>query len=267
MKPVILFRERHEVKDMLLNRPTESSIAKKYFEVKNSRVGIVDSLVIGRYSVLPFYHELEQDLNLQGSRLINSRFEHQYVANFDYYEDVKDLTAKTWFTLAEIPKTGPYFLKGRTNSRKEQWNKSFAKDYQEAVSLYCELENDPLINEQGTIIREYLPLKILDHGLNGTPFANEWRFFFYRDNLLAHGFYWVQSEVIGEMDSAGLDFSKKVAERLSSNVNFFVVDIAQKLDGSWVLIEVNDGCMSGLSSIDPDQLYSNLRKFIDSDRS
>lgn len=40
------------------------------------------------------------------------------------------------------------------------------------------------------------------------------------------------------------------------------MDIAQKEDGGWVVVELNDGSMSGLSCIDPDELYNNLLKEI-----
>jgi len=39
------------------------------------------SIAIARYSVLPFYKELEADLAERGSKLINSYPQHQYVAD------------------------------------------------------------------------------------------------------------------------------------------------------------------------------------------
>ena len=50
---------------------------------------------------------------------------------------------------------------------------------------------------------------------------------------------------------------------MSEYANFFVLDLAEKKSGGWVLVEINDGEMSGLSENDPDMLYSNLRKSID----
>ena len=45
---------------------TEIKIASQYFEVTESRINIPeDSLVIGRYSMLPFYQEQERDIKLK----------------------------------------------------------------------------------------------------------------------------------------------------------------------------------------------------------
>ena len=62
------------------------------------------------------------------------------------------------------------------------------------------------------------------------------------------------------MSEEGLAFADKVAAIASENADFFVLDIAEKEDGGWILIEVNDGQQSGLSENDPDVLFSNLAK-------
>jgi hypothetical protein len=65
MEIKILFR-----KD--LDTEGEFEIAKQYFPVVESRMNIHDSLVLARYSALPFYNELEEDLTYNNSKLINS---------------------------------------------------------------------------------------------------------------------------------------------------------------------------------------------------
>lgn len=258
LQPIILYREDQ-------TNLEEETVASRHFEVLCSRVGISNSLVIGRYSVLPFYKELELDLEIQSSRLINSFAQHQYVANFDYYEDLKHLTPKTYFNLADVPKDGgPFVVKGRTNSRKFDWErKMFAPTYQDAARIVWELEmDDALVREQGAIIREFVPLKVLEVGINGLPFANEWRFFFYKRDILCFEFYWTIAEQRGEMDADGIAFAQEVGKIASQRVNFFVVDIAEKASGGWVLIELNDGQMSGLSGCDPELLYRNLNLYL-----
>jgi hypothetical protein len=77
-------------------------------------------LVIGRYSVLPFYREVEADLAVNGCKLINSFAQHCWIANFEYYRHFKDVTPETWddsqgkITLV-CPKSGDHL---RTSSRK-----------------------------------------------------------------------------------------------------------------------------------------------------
>ena len=214
--------------------------------------------------MLPFYRELESDLKMQGCELINSYAQHQYIADFDYYEDVKELTPKTYFNLEDVPKTGgPFVVKGRTNSRKFQWaTKMFAPSYEVAARLHHELSvEDPLIADQGVIVRELAQLEVPEIGISGTPFANEWRFFFLGNQRLSFGYYWSIAEKRGEMDSAGLEFAQQVADIISKKANFFVVDIAKTAGGGWTLIEINDGQMSGLSDNDPQILYTNLSCF------
>jgi hypothetical protein len=271
MKPIILFRKDIQTEE-------EFNIAKKHFSCTESRVTPSNNLVIGRYSVLPYYKELEEDLKRLNSKLINSYQQHQYVANFEYYDDIFVptatgpngsiyLTPKTYFELKDVPKDGgPFVVKGRTNSRKQQWKeKMFAEDYRRVTEIYCDLMNDPLISEQGLIIREFVPLKTFEIGINGQPFTNEWRFFYYKDECVAVGYYWSQASNLPDISTLSSDAfvtAQKAASLVKDKINFFVVDVAEGEDGIWRVIELNDGQMSGLSEINPEQLYSNLRKKI-----
>lgn len=263
--PVILFRKS-------LAEEEEYQEACRHFAVAENRtdVRVKKATVIGRYSVLPFYRELEDDLKLVDSKLINSFPQHQYIANFDYYFDVEDLTPKTYFELCDVPHTPgkQYVVKGRTNSRKQLWKeKMFAENRQRVVDLWIDLSNDPLVGEQGLICREFADLEIVEEGITGMPMANEWRFFFYKENILCHEFYWTVAEKRPE--SIGIDgilFAQQVAKRIAPHVNFFVVDVARKKDGTWTLIEINDGQMSGLSGNNPELLYKNLALYLRAER-
>jgi len=57
----------------------------------NSRVDIQPGdLVIGRYSVLPFYEEQERDIQKIGAKLINTYEQHQYIAKLaNWYKKIK----------------------------------------------------------------------------------------------------------------------------------------------------------------------------------
>lgn len=253
MKTKILFRHDYTTEE-------ELEVAKKYFDVTGSRMAIKDTLVVGRYSVLPFYKELEEDLLQQGSRLINSYEQHKYIADFEYYHDIKDLTPETFFDMSEISDyDGPFVVKGKTNSRKFDWdNLMFAATKRRAVDIACELRKDSLMQYQDIIYRKYVPLKVLEEGIHGLPFSNEWRFFCYKNEILSHGFYWTISEKVGEIQNEAFDLVREVINRVKDKVNFFVVDVAEKANGGWIVVELNDASMSGLSANDPDVLYSNL---------
>lgn len=246
----------------------EFEVARKYFNIVERRNQCPPGeLIIGRYSVLPYHDELEKDLYDIGCKLINTTEQHNWVANFDYYDVLREYTAETWtdhdFYLSSHP--GPFVVKGRTNSRKNNWaSLMFAENRRRALEIASELMNDPLIGPQGVIYRKYEPLVKLQEGINGLPFTNEWRFFFYREHLLSHAFYWSQSDIQGTMTDDGVEFAMNIAKIAKESVNFFVLDIAEKQSGGWMLVEVNSGPMSGLSCNNPDVLYSNFAKILSS---
>ena len=252
MHPVILFRNSIELGD-------EIDVARGLMPLETLRSKVPSgSLVFGRYSVLPFYRELERDLENQGSRLINSHSQHLWIANFDYYDTFREHTFETWFDLRDIPDC-PLVVKGRTNSRKARWNtQMFAKDRRQAIEIATELMMDPLLQGQGIIVRRYEELELLETGLNGQPFVNEHRLFYYGCERLVHGFYWMQSEATAEIDQEGLDFADQLAFEAAKHANFFVLDVAKNAEGKWRLVEINDAQMSGLSRCDAYELYTKL---------
>ena len=269
MNPVVLFRSNRS-----WEQQEEMRVAAKHFKVVECRSEVPEnSLVVARYSALPFYGELEKDLKHNGSKLLNSSAEHNWISSFDYYEAVKDYTPRTWddsnFYKCDID--GPFVLKGRTNSRKAQWNKRmFAKDRSEVYDIASELANDPLIGPQGIIYREYVPLKTFEVcPLSGMPFTNEWRFFFYQGHPLSQSYYWTcaSDHAIAQADlpSDAFHLAYKVADIAKRHTNFFVLDIAEKEEGGWILIEINDGQMAGLPGLPcvaQEEMYSTLKSYL-----
>lgn len=261
MKPVILFRAS-------LAEEGELEIARKYFRVVRSRMHIKpDELVIPRYSALPYYEELENDVEAIGAMLINSSSHHRYVANLPYwYQGLRDYTPKTFFLFAEAASYGrfPFVLKGATNSRKNLWKTHmFAKDEKEMEKVFSNLLDDSMIGSQNIVFREYEKFISYGEGINGAPITKEFRIFMCRDKVLAKGFYWASHPEVLETNVLNPneipdDFINKVASIVNGNINFWVMDVAQREDGEWRVVELNDGQMSGLSCVNPDELYSNL---------
>lgn len=261
MKPVILFRSDRDTEE-------ELDIARQYFDVYTCRSEIPpDSLVIGRYSVLPYYTELERDIQFNGSRLINNRYEHKWIAGFGWYEALKDYTFRSWddCTFSQDNHPGPFVVKGRTNSRKHQWDRlMFAKDRRAASDLAAELSGDPLIGPQGIIYREYVPLKTFMNGVGGVPITNEWRFFCLGSEVVSYGYYWsnVDYETFTIPDflpGEAWQLAQTCMSIAKEHTNAYVLDIAEKESGGWILVEVNDLQCSGLSCNYPHHFYKNLR--------
>lgn len=263
MTTKLLFRASLAEEDELL-------IAREYFPVIDSRaLAEPGDLIIGRYSCLPYYHELEKDLRHRGAFLINSSYDHHYIADLrEWYWDFADLTPRTWFRPEDVPQDHPgsFVLKGATNSRKQLWKTHmFAKTRADIMTVYCRLLDDSLISGQGVYIREFEPFVSFGEGINGIPISEEYRFFFCGGQLIAGGFYWSeQDEEVQKKTDPTLvpaEFLQEVASRIP--VPFVVVDIARHQDGRWRVVELNDGQMAGTSSVDLNTLYRNLRLHID----
>jgi hypothetical protein len=47
-------------------------------------------------------------------------------------------------------------------------------------------------------------------------------------------------------------------ERVGSKISFVVIDIAEKPNGTWQVIELNDGNMSGLCGVDAEKLWASI---------
>ena len=261
-QPIILFRDELSVEG-------ELDCARQYFNTVEQRSSVPpNSLVIGRYSCLPYYKELETDLAANGSQLINTWRQHQWIASFEYYEVVKNFTFETWFNAVDLPYDGTQFVvKGVTNSRKHDWNNMmFASDKHRAIEIMWKLQQDSLIGQQQIIFRRYEPLITYEIGINGLPFTNEWRIFCYKQNIVVYGYYWsIADNTEHTLPQEALDFAQEIINVVHPHVNFYVLDIAQKVDGSWALVEINDGQMSGTSTCDLHKLYSNLQKLINTE--
>lgn len=254
-----------------LAEEAEAQASAAFFPTHASRVEVAPgSLVFCRYSALPFNAELCHDLELLGSRCVNSAAGHRYVADFEYYEDFRDATFPSWERFDQIPqrfRDGPFVVKGKTNSRKQEWStKMFAPNFRRAVEIGSELMTDGLIGTQGLAIRQYVPLETFETSLGGLPFANEWRCFYLGGERVAHGYYWGSLDDMSKADRArddfmahGLPLADQIAAKACERIAFCAIDVAKTQDGRWMLVEINDGNMSGLNgTINPVDLYSGL---------
>lgn len=252
----------------------EENAAKEYFTISSSRNHIFPKhLVIGRYSVLPFYKEFERDVGLNGGCLINSYEQHRYIANiFDWYEDLKDYTPKTWRSVLSARTEGyedSFVIKGETNSQKFLWDTHmYCKDFTEVGRVLNNLLNDSLIGQQSIALRQYVPLITYMKSLHGLPITKEFRIFVAYGNILCGAFYWAShyQDLLDkgitppDFEEVPKDFLNKIINLIGNKSNFYVIDVAQTKSGEWIVIELNDGQMSGLSMNNPEILYKNLRQ-------
>ena len=266
MKTVILFRKENCYAQ-------EYNIASEYFEGYESRILCGGSRVIARNSVEPEYKELIRDLKYNSCHLINTYAQHNWVTSFDWYYSFRDkYTPESWLD-HEFPMSlykGPFVVKGKLTSKKFYWDTlMFAASRKEASLLAEKLNPFPDIGKEGIIFRKYVVLRIFEIGLNQMPITNDWRFFFYKDKLLTFGYYWANSQHEyheGEMTEEGVEFAKKCAKIASADCTFFALDIAEKAEGGWILIDVNDAQTCDLNGCDPNVFYSELKNAIEEEK-
>ena len=255
----IIFRSSLTSKEELL-------AASRYFKCVSQRTEIGNGdLVIGRYSIWPFYKEFENDVLALGGHLINTYKEHLYVSDLgNWYEDLKEVTPKTWTSLEDVTDNdGPFVLKGETNSYKSKWSShAFAKNKKEAIQVMFNLFDDRFLMGQNLYIRKYIPLQRICDGIGGIPISEEYRFFVLDGKILCSGFYWsdVIEDIPDNISSSKVpkEFLKKVIDLVGTHIRFYVIDVALTSVGEWIVIELNDGQYSGLCGCDQQSLYENL---------
>ena len=259
MNPIIFFRHIDPDRE-------EFTAADKHFDVVTQRTCIPPySLVIPRYSALPNYQELEADVKILKGRLINTYAEHRFVADIRQYAPVLgNLTPRTWENWIDLPEGKSFVVKGTTNSRRNQWRtRMFAATAADVPKVAMSLLDDAEIADQGLVVREYVPLVQYGEGLNGMPITNEWRFFLLNGEVLGGGFYWANDADLYPGDvmkppPEAFELIYQVVARLGNRVPFVAVDVGERLDGGWIVIELNDGQMSGLPCLDVNKFYRKL---------
>lgn len=255
----------------------ELEVFQEIFGSENTSDLIADiptgSLVIPRFRAIPYGDELEREVHRAGSTLINSYRQHRNVADlFTWVGVLGKLTAPA-YTIDAIPylPEDEYFVKGETNSIKNNWFESaYAANKKDLTSVVRNVLNDQYVGHQKIVIRPFQNFRKLGEAVDGRPVFHERRVFVLDGQVLSEGFYWSSfSDEYG--DTVAIDETKyretvsAALEKVSHIARFLVVDLAEYPDGSWSVIELNDGCMSGLSENDPVELWSNFRKLAKDD--
>lgn len=158
-------------------------------------------------------------------------------------------------------KNTPIIVKDWVKSCKHNWkdacfinNGSDTAEVKRVTKNFLDLQGFDF--NVGLVYRKYEDLKITGtHPVSGMPLANEYRLFFYNHKLIYSTKYWDTNSTTTVIDSW-----QHVADTIPSN--FFTMDVAEKADGSWCIIELGDGQVSGLQTDDPTNFYNGLMKEI-----
>lgn len=225
-----------------------------------------NSLVFPRFRSIPFGEELDREIQARGSRLINSYTDHRNIADlFNWVDLLGNLTPKA-YTIEELPNIpeGKYFVKGETNSKKNRWfESSYASNKADLMNVIFNLQGDQYVGTQKLAIRPFQTYRKLGEAVDGRPIFHERRIFVLDGQIVSEGFYWSSfADEYGATEIIDKDLYKKTLEEAIARVKhlarFIVIDLAEYPDGSWGVIELNDGCMSGISENDPRTLWTNI---------
>jgi hypothetical protein len=187
-----------------------------------------------------------------------------------WYEKIKNNTAKSVWTLG-IPnkqlllqilseyENKPLIVKDYDKSRKHEWleacfipNASNTEQALHIIDTFVSRQDSDLVG--GIVLREFLSLKMLgNHKKSDMPIAKEIRIFCINHNPFAYIQYWS-----GEELNSFQEFHHLIELCNCLDSNFYTIDIAQKTDGEWIIIEVGDGQVSGLQNYDSLLFYNNL---------
>jgi len=172
-----------------------------------------------------------------------------------------DLAEQAILATAQSFGTTPVIVKDFVKSEKHHWEEAcFIPDASNAekvlavVNRFLDLRGASF--NEGLVFRQFEELEFLTtHTKSGMPLTKEYRLFFFNGKLIQLLHYWEEGEYGTEQPDL-IPFVE-VAQKIESA--FFTMDIAQKQDGDWIIMELGDGQVAGLpSGTDKAAFYQKL---------
>lgn len=144
--------------------------------------------------------------------------------------------------------SAPIVVKDFVKSRKHEWAEACyipsAADreaVERVVRRFIVLQGDDL--NVGLVFREFVEFEpLMRHAISGTPLAREYRIFF----LDGQPIYQVEQWAEGEYGGAAPPVAQFQSIAGSIQSRFFTMDVAKRLDGEWLIVELGDGQVAGL---------------------
>lgn len=223
------------------------------------------------------YSVLQEGLQTKNYHLINSPSAYQHCHYLpENYPFIQSLTPKTFYRkitseedlhllIRDASQFGesPVILKDYVKSEKHHWETAcFVDKATNTTKLLASMQELMRLRgssfNEGICIREFIELKPLTvHTKSGMPLTEEYRLFFYEGKRIALYPYWEEGDYPQSIPNT--QPFEEIARSVQSR--FFSMDIARKMDGSLIIMELGDGQVSGLpDSTDIDDFYQQLYK-------
>lgn len=231
-------------------------------EMRAAWIGYIPS--IERYTQI---YDAAQKKNIC---LLNSPPQHKIAQEFDAaYKKLRELTPRSFvMTSLEECETAiehvglPVFVKGVVQSRKARgWKACVAQsveDLRELAMYLFELENR---TRGRVVVRELVRLRHSRTSAQDFPLGREYRVFLYKHRVLELGYYWEGDDALRDLNPGERAKVVALAEEASQRlgVPFVAIDIGQKEDDNWVVIEAGDAQFAGASQVSMLKLWHHLK--------
>lgn len=159
----------------------------------------------------------------------------------------------------------PVIVKDFVKSRKHEWfeacyipSASDKQTVERIVTRFMELQGEDL--NEGLVLREFVAFEQLTtHSKSGMPLTKEFRLFFLDGKPMMSSEYWEEGEY------GSVQPPTKLFNAIAQNVRsrFFTMDVAQRRDGDWMIIELGDGQVARLPErADVGVFYLSLTAFV-----
>ncbi len=215
---------------------------------------------VARVGAIPDYADYHRGWLERGVRLIHDPDQHRRASELPgWYPLIEDLTPRSvWFAepppadVVEAALGWPIFMKGsrQTSGHRKSLAIVDGPDaYRRAIAAYAQ---DAILHWQELVCRRFVPLRPVgdDEVGDRVPTSFELRSFWWRGELVGFGRYWWEGrgyDVTPAERRAAIALGAEAARRV--DVPFLVVDLAQDVDGNWLVIECNDGQESGHAGV------------------
>lgn len=254
---------------------TENNISNAFRRIKSAEN--LELAIYRGWMLKPqIYEILYNELNLRSLNLINSPEEYRHCHYFpESYEIIKNYTPKSIFLPFDenfsfenlhnqlaVFGNKSLILKDYVKSRKHEWNEacfilsaSNREKVEKVVDRFLELQGEDL--NEGLVFREFIEFEPLaNYSKSGMPLTKEFRLFFLEGELIYTSEYWEEG------DYRETDLPRDLFSDVARNVksNFFMMDVAQKTDGTWMIVELGDAQVAGLPErADAESFYKSIQ--------
>ena len=216
---------------------------------------------VARVGAISNYPEFFLQSRAMGINLVHSPGDHERCSTLPaWYPLIESDTPRSrWYrevpAFSEIENefTLPVFIKGARQTSKHKASASIVRNRSEFEIAVAHFRSDPILHWQEFVCREFTELRPVSGGADGkVPASFEFRTFWWNGELVGAGRYWLDA-VPYDWSASERSAALEVAHRTARAVDctFLVVDLAQRADGRWIVIECNDGMESGYAGASP----------------